>query len=262
MSELSDITIAEPSVQHYEAFIEACKKMQNYVNNKSQLNDVAKSESKGFIFARDGYTSMSKEDFEKIIVNEYKEKSKPDAEKPEYFRFIMCGDTIVGSINARAKIRDEFDNKNGLRSCKKWDYISDKGIRVTTSNILLPEYRGQGIIGKAEKIFFDELYKEGIREITATVLSNNDSSNRAHEKMVDNYGGKVYFVFGDPNGSGIKHYKRYVISTDTSGNSKKNYNTQSLSSQVAVLRGIGDHKPLKPVNPTTLSDKLFAKTRD
>ena len=64
----SSISIAEPSVEHYEAFIDACKKMQAYINDDSIPNDVGKHESKGFIFARDAYVNMSREDFEKEIV--------------------------------------------------------------------------------------------------------------------------------------------------------------------------------------------------
>ena len=114
MNNISTISIAEPNVEHYKAFIEACEKMRTYINNPNIPNDVAKQESKGFIFARDGYTDMSREDFEKKIVNDYKEKSQDDAEKPEYFRFIMDGDTIVGSVNVRGLPRDTFDRDNGL----------------------------------------------------------------------------------------------------------------------------------------------------
>ena len=96
MSNSNNISIAEPCVEHYEAFIDACKKMQAYINDDSIPNDVGKHESKGFIFARDDYVNMSREDFEKIIVNGYKEKSQEGSQKPEYFRFIMDGDTIGG----------------------------------------------------------------------------------------------------------------------------------------------------------------------
>ena len=85
MNNISTISIAEPSVEHYESFIDACKKMQAYINDDSIPNDVGKHESKGFIFARDDYVNMSREEFEKEIVNGYKEKAQDGAEKPEYF---------------------------------------------------------------------------------------------------------------------------------------------------------------------------------
>jgi predicted acetyltransferase len=219
MNNISTISIAEPSIEHYEAFIDTCKKMQTYINDDSIPNDVSKHESKGFIFARDGYANMSKEDFEKIIVNGYKEKAQDGAEKPEYFRFIMDGDTIVGSVNARALKRDRFDEENGLSTFEKW-----QDARVTGAEVVLPDYRGKGIFGKAQKLFFDEMRELGINEITYTVLSNNDSSQKAHEKMMDKYGGRLYQVYGDSDGTGIKYYNRYVISTDTSGKSKDLYN--------------------------------------
>lgn len=218
MSNSNNISIAEPCVEHYEAFIDACKKMQAYINDDSIPNDVGKHESKGFIFARDDYVNMSREDFEKIIVNGYKEKSQEGSQKPEYFRFIMDGDTIVGSVNARALKRDRFDEANGLSTFEKW-----KGARVTGAEVVLPDYRGKGIFGKAQNLFFDEMRKHGINEITFTVLSNNDGSKKAHEKMMNKYGGRMYQVYGDSDGTGIKYYNRYVISTDTSGKSKDLY---------------------------------------
>ena len=180
MSNISTISIAEPSVEHYEAFINACKKMQAYINDDSIPNDVGKHESKGFIFARTNIAAMTREKFEEEIINGYKEKARAGAEKPEYFRFIMDGDTIVGSVNVRGLPRDEFDKDNGLPIFEKW-----KGKRVTTSCVILSNYRGNGIAGEAKKLFFDEIRALGINEVTGTVLSDNDSSNRAQEKMMD-----------------------------------------------------------------------------
>lgn len=282
MSNISAISIAEPSVEHYEAFIDACKKMQAYIKDDSIPNDVGKHESKGFIFARDGYANMSKDDFEKIIVNGYKEKSQEGAQKPEYFRFIMDGDTIVGSVNARALKRDEFDKANGLSTFEKW-----KGARVTGAEVVLPDYRGKGIFGKAQNLFFDEMRKHGINEITFTVLSNNDGSKKAHEKMMNKYGGRMYQVYGDSDGTGIKYYNRYVISTDTSGKSKDLYKdnkeekvtteldavrqetseNKSPSKTIAELRGISPttKAPYKPraiaINPNTLHLYQSKKTK-
>ena len=233
-NDLSLVSIAEPSVEHYEAFIEACKNMQDYINDDSIQNDVAKHESKGFIFAKDGYANMSREEFERIIVNGYKEKAQDGAEKPEYFRFIMCGDTIVGSVNVRGLQRDTFDETNGLSTFEKW-----KGKRVTGAEVVLPDYRGKGIFGKAQSLFFDEMRKQGINEITFTVLSNNESSEKAHDKIMDKYGGRMYQVYDARDGSGIKYYNRYVISTDTSGKSKdlyKDNKEEKVSTELAAVR--------------------------
>lgn len=251
------ISIAKPNIEHYEAFVEACKKMQAYINDDSVPNDVSKHESKGFIFARDGYANMSKDDFEKIIVNGYKEKAQDGTEKPEYFRFIMVGDTIVGSVNVRGLPRDTFDETNGLSTFEKW-----KGKRVTTSSVILPEYRGRGIVGKAKNLFFDEIRGLGINEVTGTVLADNDSSNRAQEKMMDKYGGRMYQVYGDSDGTGIKYYNRYVISTDTSGKSKdlyKDNKEEKVSTELAAVRQkITENKTptrtiaeLRGISPTT-----------
>lgn len=253
----SDISIAEPSVEHYEAFIEACKKMQDYIKDDGIPNDVAKQESKGFIFARDDYVNMTREKFEEEIVNGYKEKAQDGAEKPEYFRFIMDGDTIVGSVNVRGLKRDNFDNTNGLSTFEKWE-----GKRVTGAEVVLPDYRGNGIFGKAQNLFFDEMRKQGINEITFTVLSNNDSSKKAHEKMMDKYGGRMYQVSGDSDGTGIKYYNRYVISTDTSGKSKGLYKKQESKQEKnckyleSVRKKLYEHKQLSPIS----SDMLQTRT--
>lgn len=217
------IRITEPSPEHYQAFLTACQKMQDYTNSSDTPNDVSKEVSKGFIFAKKEYLSLSEEEFKTKIVDEYAQRSQDGAKKPEHLRFIMVGDEIAGYINVRALPRDKFDERQGLESCKKWDHISENGARAAISDVLLPEYRGKDIIGKATKLFFNELQEKGINEVSATVLKDNSSSNSAHEKMIDNYGGKAYEVYGDPNGKGVQYYNRYIISTDTSGRQKDNY---------------------------------------
>ena len=217
------ISISEPSFEHYQAFLTACKKMQDYVKDPSNPDDVSKNVSKGFIFAKEEFLSLSKDEYKEKIVEEYAKRSQDGAKKPEHLRFIMVGDEIAGYINVRALPRDEFDERQGLESCKKWDYISENGARACISDVLLPEYRGKGVIGKATKLFFEELKEKGINEVSATVLKDNSSSNSAHEKMIDNYGGKAYEVYGDPDGKGVQYYNRYIISTDTSGRQKDNY---------------------------------------
>lgn len=217
------ITVAEPSAKHYRAFLTACREMQDYIENPNTPDDIGKSVSRGFIFAKKEFLSLSEDEFKTKIVEEYAKRSQDGAAKPEYFRFILVGDKIAGYVNARAMARDEFDVKYGLESCKKWDYISEHGARACISDVLLPEYRGKGIIGKAQKLFFDELRKKGINEVSATVLSDNASSNRAHNKMLDDYGGRTYQVHGDPDGKGVQYFNRYIINTDTSSRQKDNF---------------------------------------
>ncbi len=213
-----DVRIVEPSAEHYEAFKKACAEMRAYLDN-DKPDDVSKEISRGFIFVRDGYANMSKEDFERDIVDGYKEKSKKGAEKPEYFRFIMVGDTIVGSVNVRGLKRDTIDDDNGLSTYKEWE-----GKRVTTSCVVLENYRGNDIAGKAKALFFDEIRKLGIEEVTGTVRSDNKPSIRAQEKMMAKYGGRKYNVRDEDHGI---DYIRYVISTDTSGKSKDLYKSAS-----------------------------------
>ena len=146
------------------------------------------------------------------------------------------GGEIAGYVNVRALPRDEFDEKQGLESCKKWDYISKTGAKAEISDVLLPEYRGKGIIGKAEKIFLDELRQNEIDEVSATVLVDNNASNRAHNKMIDNYGGKSYQVHGDPDGKGVQYFNRFIINTDTSGQQKDEYKekTTDIKSEIKI----------------------------
>lgn len=252
----NNISIAEPNIEHYEAFIEACKKMQAYINDDSIPNDVGKHESKGFIFANGDYVNMSRKDFEEIIVNGYKEKAQDGTKKPEYFKFIMDGNTIVGSVNVRGLPRDEFDEKNGLTSFEKWD-----GKRVTTSSVILPEYRGKGIVGKAKKLFFDEIRALGIKEVTSTVLSNNDRSNKAQEKMMKEYGGRMYQVYGDSDGTGVKYYNRYVISTDTSGNSKDLYKEKQFNIEDYLTKDRQKISENKSPSETIDNSETIAKLR-
>ena len=241
------ITVAEPSVEHYQAFLTACKKMQDYIENSNTPDDIGKSVSRGFIFAKKEFLSLSEDEFKTKIVEEYAKRSQDGAAKPEYFRFILVGDKIAGYVNVRAMARDEFDVKYDLESCKKWDYISEHGARACISDVLLPEYRGMGIIGKAQKLFFDELREKGINEVSATVLADNASSNRAHNKMLDSYGGKTYQVHGDSDGNGVQYFNRYIINTDTSGRQKDNFK-EELKAVLSLDVKSGMENQKDPVN--------------
>ena len=67
-------------------------------------------------------------------------------------------------------------------------------------------------------------------------MSDNERSNKAQKKLVNNYGGFSYTCSGINNETGETIYaNRYVVSTDTSGNSKKLYkdkNTEYEGTQV------------------------------
>lgn len=233
----SGIRIVEPAPEHYDAFVKACEQMRAYVNDPSVPDDIGKKESRGFIFARDEFANLTRADFETKVVDAYRKKGEKGAEKPEYFRFVMDGNTIVGSVNARAMKMDDFDIKNGLEPYREWSYISDNGAKITTSTVILPEHRGKGIIGQAEKLFFDELKSKGIDEITSTVLSGNDGSDRAQKKLVEKFGGRSYQIHGDPDGKGVRHYNRYVIRTDTTGKDRTKYNEKNKQ---PLMRALGD----------------------
>ena len=232
--------------------------MRAYVNDPSIPDDIGKKESKGFIFARDEFANLTKADFETKVVDNYRKKEEKDAEKPEYFRFIMDGNTIVGSVNARAMKMDDFDIKNGLEPYREWSHISEKGAKITTSTLILPEHRGKGIIGQAEKLFFDELKSKGIDEITSTVLSENDGSNRAQKKLIEKFGGKSYQIHGNPDGKGVRHYNRYVIRTDTTGKDKTKYNEQTAAKQ-PLMRTLSDIAAKRQMQTTVLQTQALGK---
>lgn len=254
----SGIRIVNPAPEYYDAFVKACGQMRAYVNDPSIPDDIGKKESKGFIFARDEFANLTKADFETKVVDNYRKKEEKDAEKPEYFRFIMDGNTIVGSVNARAMKMDDFDIKNGLEPYREWSHISEKGAKITTSTLILPEHRGKGIIGQAEKLFFDELKSKGIDEITSTVLSENDGSNRAQKKLIEKFGGKSYQIHGDPDGKGVRHYNRYVIRTDTTGKDKTKYNEQTAAKQ-PLMRTLSDIAAKRQMQTTVLQTQALGK---
>ena len=70
----------------------------------------------------------------------------------------------------------------------------------------------------------------------ANAMSDKERSNKAQKKLVNNYGGFSYTCSGINNETGETIYaNRYVVSTDTSGNSKKLYkdkNTEYEGTQV------------------------------
>lgn len=71
---------------------------------------------------------------------------------------------------------------------------------------------------------FDKLHEQGIDEVAATAEADNERSNKAQNKLVENYGGYSYSFSGLPPGNGmVVNYDRYVVNTDTSGRAKDLY---------------------------------------
>lgn len=252
---MADIKIVEPSQEHYEAFVEATKQMQAYLGEENTDDAVGKRESRGFIFSEEGMSDLTAEEFVSQVVDFYGAKRLDEEQRPvsprdpsrkippEYFYFIMDDDKIIGSVNARPLPRDNFDIKNGLKSYEKWGNISPDGARVTTSTILLPEHRGRGIAGEVKKQFFDKLRSEGVEEVAGTVVMDNERSNKAQKKLINNYGGKSYSVNGkNPETGDYMSFNRYIVNTDTSGNSKNLYkeNNQDRLSFDEILSTITD----------------------
>lgn len=246
-----DIKIVEPTAELYEAYIKACGQMQTYLSDDTINDTVGKRETSGFIFAQDKYQVSSQEEFKDKIVDFYKNKRELNVSannqalsrenSPELFYFITKGNEIIGSVNARPMKMDKFDRENGVKSCEKWHELSpETGVRVTTSTVILHQYKGHGYAGEAKKQLFDNLNKNGIKEVVANAMADNERSNKAQKKLVNNYGGFSYTCSGINNETGETIYaNRYVVSTDTSGNSKKLYkdkNTEYVNTQVERIK--------------------------
>ena len=158
MAEIADgIRIVEPVQEHFESYQKACEKMRAYLSDETINDPVGKRESKGFIFAMDSFRVGSQEEFTAEIVDFYKNKRECEAtgqplnrrNGPELFYFVVKGDEIIGSVNARPQPMDVFDVENGLKTCEKWHKFSaGTGVRVTTSTVLLHEHKGKGYAGE------------------------------------------------------------------------------------------------------------------
>ena len=234
MAEIADgIRIVEPAQEPFESYQKACEKMRAYLSDETINDPVGKRESKGFIFAMDSFRVGSQEEFTAKIVDFYKNKRECEAtgqplnrrNGPELFYFVVKGDEIIGSVNARPQPMDVFDVENGLKTCEKWHKFSaGTGVRVTTSTVLLHEHKGKGYAGEIKKQLFDKLHEQGIDEVAATAEADNERSNKAQNKLVENYGGYSYSFSGlNPETGRVINYNRYVVNTDTSGRSKDLY---------------------------------------
>ena len=216
MAEIADgIRIVEPAQEHFESYQKACEKMRAYLSDETINDPVGKRESKGFIFAMDSFRVGSQEEFTAKIVDFYKNKRECEAtgqplnrrNGPELFYFVVKGDEIIGSVNARPQPMDVFDVENGLKTCEKWHKFS----------------AGTGV-REIKKQLFDKLHEQGIDEVAATAEADNERSNKAQNKLVENYGGYSYSFSGlNPETGRVINYNRYVVNTDTSGRSKDLY---------------------------------------
>ena len=249
----TEIKIVEPSIKHYKAYLTACRKMCEYLADNQIIDPVGKRESRGFIFTQKDFHCDSVYDFDHKIVKFYEAKRENRGQDgsilksmqknscPEYFYFVMNTDKLIGSVNARPQPRDKADIENNLRSYKKWEYLSPSGIRVTTSIVLLPEYRGKDLAQEINKQFFDKLRQYGIEEIAATVESDNPRSQKTQAKLMNSYGGKQYNFSGkNPETNEIKNYTRYIINTDTTGNSKYLYHNAETNTVKDNLKYISN----------------------
>ncbi|MDR1694425.1 MAG: hypothetical protein LBR70_04455 [Lactobacillaceae bacterium] len=250
----NNIYLAEPNAGHYEAFIEACAKMQSYLNDDTK-DEVGRRESSRFVFADKELGGLTREEFNERVVTLFSDKRKDERDRPvsprdssrkilpEYFYFVMDGDKIAGSVTATPKLLSEKDKENGAKSYEKWNSLSENGVRVETSTVLLDDYKGKGLSGKVKKEFFDKLRALGVEEVVATVLADNENSNMAQKKLVDRYGGKSYRVEAwDESAGNIKiEANRYLVSTDTSGNGKeayRNLNNEAYMEQVKAKKAV------------------------
>ena len=234
MAEIADgIRIVEPVQEHFESYQKACEKMRAYLSDETINDPVGKRESKGFIFAMDSFRVGSQEEFTAKIVDFYKNKRECEAtgqplnrrNGPELFYFVVKGDEIIGSVIDRRQPMDGFLVEIGLKSFEMWiKFTPATELRVTTSTVLLHEHKGKGYAGEIKKQLFDKLHEQGIDEVAATAEADNERSNKAQNKLVENYGGYSYSFSGlNPETGIVINYNRYVVNTDTSGRSKDLY---------------------------------------
>ena len=235
------VSLAYPNENHYEAYLEACKSVVDYVNS-DRGNDIARRETANFEFAH--HSNISKEDFLKLV-DTYRQSREVDFQKnpseanPQIYFFIMDNDKIIGMIDAQAKLLKDADIKEGVKPVERWS--GKYPCKADFGEMILPEYRGKGLNKEIKKQFFDALQNDyGITQVTATVLQDNDNSNRAQNKLIERYGGKSYKKeMLTPTGKIVCN--SYLISTDTSGNSKHLYqsNNELSIEHLHKLRGIG-----------------------
>ena len=70
----TEIKIVEPSIEHYKAYLTACRKMCEYLANNQIIDPVGKRESRGFIFTQKDFHCDSVYDFDHKIVKFYEAK--------------------------------------------------------------------------------------------------------------------------------------------------------------------------------------------
>ncbi len=208
------LTLAEPAPEHYSAFMEAGRKIRDYLQDETIDDPVGKRETEGFIFCESGMEKLTPEQFEREVVKACADRRLPEKQRPvcptnpqrkiypEFFYFVMDGDKIAGIVSASPKILSDDDRRHKARRYRPWSSLAEgKGCGVVTSALLLPEYRGRGLIAMVKEQFFEKLSHDyGVKEVMATVLPDNGRSNGAQENLRRKYPGsrayqtKVYFA--------------------------------------------------------------------
>ena len=265
MEQNDDIRLELPNEYHFAAFIEAAKEVHNYTNNPE--NDQIKSrEMKGFIFFTEYQNSITPEDFNKSIVKRFADRRLDDEHRPEnphrpsekvppsFAYFIMKEDKIIGFTTANPQKRTQDDIDNGVKSYSKWNHLTDTGVRVESSTIILPSQQSKGYASKAKHQLFKELRKEGVEQIVATVNTDNIASNAAQKSLCRKYGGNSFTTDtgkGRPPGIEYKEHlmNRYIIDITSLDNELNKENSTQL---VAKHRGLTIPEE-KSIQKTTLS---------
>ncbi|MCQ2740663.1 MAG: hypothetical protein MJ210_00895 [Alphaproteobacteria bacterium] len=127
------------------------------------------------------------------------------------------------------------------------------------------------VLVKRQKDFFDALLADyGIEQVTAIVMEDNESSNKAQNGLIKRYGGNSYkkTVHDVQTGKEIS-CNAYVVNTDTRLQDRLEKARQNLSSKgedkqgsrgkISKLRKIGTEKN-KPVKKTTLDWSKVSET--
>lgn len=265
----SSISIEYPQMKHYEAYRRACREVKEYVESDKDT-EVARRETGNFDWQKDA--DISQKDFEEFVYSHKLARLSNNPEKvySHVTYFIVRDGEILGMLDARAKELTEVDKQNGVKPVKCWsnDHLE---CRAESATMILPKYRGQGVSSETKRLFFDALRTDyGIEQMTAIVMEDNVSSNKAQESLVNRYGGKSYKkVMKDVKTGKEIPCNAYVVNTDTSLQDRLEKARQNLSSKgedkqesrgkISKLRGIGTEEN-KPVKTTTLDWSKVSET--
>mgnify|MGYP007107729967 CR=1 FL=1 len=92
----TEIKIVEPSIEHYKAYLTACRKMCEYIANNQIIDSVGKRESHGFIFTQKDFHCDSVYDFDHKIVKFYEAKRENRGQDGSILK--VCKETAVRNI--------------------------------------------------------------------------------------------------------------------------------------------------------------------